>query len=76
MSARQTQRFWLVWNPAGRSPTVKHYTRELAETEAGRLAQQYIGQQFFVMKAVAGAVVVDVPVSSIEIFSRDLEVPF
>lgn len=72
-----TERFWLVWNPEGRSPMVKHYSRASADSEADRLAKQYIGQRFFVLKAMAGAVVDDVPVRAIEIVAPDPnEVPF
>jgi hypothetical protein len=44
-------RFWLVWNPEGRSPTCKHPSRESAQTEAGRLAKTFPGQRFWVLEA-------------------------
>lgn len=43
--------FWLVWNPAGSPPRMKHATLERAESEAGRLARSNPGQEFFVLRA-------------------------
>lgn len=55
MSKRKTlQRFWLVWNPQGRSPTCDHGSKRLATDEAKRLAKANPGQRFFVMRAVEG----------------------
>ncbi|KHJ56274.1 hypothetical protein LA66_06825 [Aureimonas altamirensis] len=48
-------RFWIVWNPRGRTPTRKHASRAMATNEAYRLAGMNPGEQFFVLKAVAGA---------------------
>ena len=45
------QKFWLVWNPAGRVPTVQHSSREAAEAEATRLAEKELGA-FYVLEAV------------------------
>lgn len=57
MSEREKAvRFWIVWNPNGRTPTRKHGSRALARNEAYRLAGMNPGEQFFVLKAVAGAV--------------------
>ena len=45
-------RFWMVWNPHGRSPTYRHESRESANKEAQRLARDNPGQVFVVLKAV------------------------
>ncbi len=43
--------FWLVWSPTGKSPpTKRHYTQGSAEREAGRLAANNPGQQFYVLE--------------------------
>lgn len=46
--------FWMVWNPAGRNPTHRHFTFEAAKSEAYRLSKQHPGHDFFVLKAVGG----------------------
>jgi hypothetical protein len=43
--------FWLVWCPQGTTPKYRHSTRESAETEAERLAQQDQSRDFYVVKA-------------------------
>lgn len=68
-------RFWMVWNPAGRPPSVKHFSRADADKEANRLAVLNPGQRFFVLKAVAGFVATDPPVKPIA-FERHDEAPF
>ena len=47
-------KFWLVWNPQGRSPTHRHPTRQMADQEARRLALLNPDQDFFVLKAMGG----------------------
>lgn len=55
------QMFWLVWSPTGqRPPSWKHATRDGAEREAERLAQQNRGAQFYVLAAVSRSRCVDV----------------
>lgn len=44
--------FWLVWNPRGGSPTVRHSTEDSALSEAKRLAERCPGDEFFILKAV------------------------
>lgn len=48
------RRFWMVWNPHGRAPTYKHFSRADAEKEAERLAHNNPSQSFYVLKAVGG----------------------
>jgi len=48
-----TWQFWIVWNPTGRNPTMRHRSEAEARTEAMRLATAYPGQDFIVMAAVA-----------------------
>lgn len=45
--------FWVVWRPRGGPPTVRHRTRQQADVEASRLAEENPGQGFFVLKAEA-----------------------
>jgi hypothetical protein len=42
---------YLVWNPAARLPTMRHYDKKSAVAESERLARANPGQQFFVMEA-------------------------
>ena len=48
-------RFWMIWNPQGRTPTMKHWSRTSADNEAARLAKENPAQKFYVLKAVGGA---------------------
>lgn len=54
MQKRFTATFWTVWCPTGGAPTVAHPSLSLATMEAERLARAHPGQQFVVMKSVAG----------------------
>lgn len=45
--------FWVVWCPAARPPFVRHDTEQRAVEEAERLARQYIGETFYVLRSVA-----------------------
>jgi hypothetical protein len=47
-----TQQFWMVFNPRSGAPTVRHPTKEKAETEARRLARKCPGETFFVLEAI------------------------
>lgn len=47
-------KFWLVYSPQGRAPTVQHPTFQAAEWEARRLATKFPGRQFFVLSAKRG----------------------
>jgi hypothetical protein len=44
-------RFWMVYGEGQRSPTYKHASRALAETEAARLAKANPSIAFYVLKA-------------------------
>lgn len=44
--------FWIVWNPDGRNPTVRHSTHASARAEAFRLAQANQEERFIVMESV------------------------
>jgi hypothetical protein len=46
--------FWMVWNPAHGNPTCKHPTFEQAREEARRLSHRHPGNDFFVLRCVAG----------------------
>ena len=55
-------RFWLVWNPAGRSPSHRHKSIEDAVKEAERLARQEPGQRFIVLEALRMCQVPELPI--------------
>lgn len=65
--------FWVVWNPLGRSPVVRHDSRESATREAERLAKANGSQRFYVLEArsvsVAGGV-------KTEVLEEDFSDPF
>lgn len=43
--------FWMVWNPDGRPPSVRHLSRISAVREAERLARSNPGECFYVLCA-------------------------
>ena len=45
-------KFWMVWNPNGGSPTVKHQSEDDAKTEAERLARIYPNKRFWVLESM------------------------
>jgi len=46
-------KFWIIWNPAYPEPPKKRYeTKDEARTVAVRMAQQFPGEQFFVLEAL------------------------
>jgi hypothetical protein len=47
-------KFWVVWCPDARSPTVKHWSKDSAAAEAVRLATANPALDFFVLKATRG----------------------
>lgn len=46
------RKYWMVNNPNGGASKTKHYSCELAELEAKRLASMYPGESFVVLEAV------------------------
>ncbi len=52
MMADTIGRFWMVWNPQGRSPTYRHHSRAEADAEARRLAAANPDKFFIVLKVV------------------------
>lgn len=48
-------RFWMVWSPAGRTPTVQHLSEASAKNEANRLARANPGSEFHVLQSVGTA---------------------
>lgn len=57
--------FWMVWNPAGNSPSFRHETEHGAVFEATRLARMSPGQSFFVLEAVKMVTKSDVTVEEL-----------
>lgn len=43
--------FWMVWNPQGRAPTVRHPTEDKARAEAFRLAASNPRDVFVILQA-------------------------
>ncbi|PQA72185.1 hypothetical protein [Brucella oryzae] len=73
--ASEYSKFWLVWRYGGASPTFKHFTKESAESEAGRLALKEPGAVFFVVKAVSGFQA-DIPtINTVKLIKGD-DIPF
>lgn len=68
-------RFWVVWNERGGSPTVQHAQKSEAMREARRLAVKCPGEQFHVLESVCTIVKDDVRVISHD-GERDEDVPF
>jgi hypothetical protein len=60
MTRKFEPEFFLVWNPAGRSPSVRHDRREDASREAERLARLQPDATFYVLRA-EGYCKVDAP---------------
>jgi hypothetical protein len=48
-----TNKFWMVWNPNGHSPSYKHPTEQSARAEATRLARISPSDHFYVLEAKA-----------------------
>lgn len=58
MSTNDIRKFWMI---KGAGPTsVRHPRRDIAESEADRLARQNPGEVFVVMEAVSAHRIVDV----------------
>jgi hypothetical protein len=55
--------FFVVWNPQGRSPMVRHVLRASAILEAERLARTCRGQEFIVLSAVESRKVNDMVIT-------------
>lgn len=68
--------FWLVWNPQGANPTMRHDSREAAQSEAERLARIAPGQRFYVLAALSVTEKVDVRTTHFDIMDLIDEVPF
>jgi hypothetical protein len=71
-------KFWVVYNPDGRTPTMMHARPELAVTEAKRLANNNHGQTFFVAEIKGYALVEKPDVFNYldKQFEQDMELPF
>lgn len=64
-------KFWLVWNPDGRAPSVKHPSSKTANDEAKRLAACCPGQAFVVLESCGEYCKTDVAYTP-----HKMEVPF
>ena len=67
-------KFFLVWNPAGRSPFCQHGTYQSARTEAERLARANPNQDFYVVVPMGRARKTDVEYE--EYLNPDDIIPF
>ena len=72
MSRKDT--FYIIWNPEGMNPRVRHDCWGSAAEEAQRLALANPGKDFFVMQALR-RVSTPKPIE-IEDFDTELDVPF
>jgi len=73
--ASEFSKFWMVWRSGGSAPTFKHFTKDAAEQEAGRLALKEPGAVFFVLKCVSGFQA-DIPViHPVKLLKSD-DIPF
>lgn len=70
----RAEAFYLVWNPEGMNPRVRHDSFGRAAEEAKRLALSNPGKEFFVMQAHRRVTIHNPLV--IEDFDTGLEVPF
>lgn len=70
--------FWMVYGDGQYAPTVKHDSREKAETEAKRLARINAGIKFFVLQTISMAEKPDVTFVRLTRGARDIddEIPF
>lgn len=70
-------KFWMVYSPQGGAPTRRHLSRDLANSEATRLARRNPTKDFFVLKVVGGFTCPQPEVERIEIRgSQAVEIPF
>lgn len=65
--------FFVVWNPNGRNPTMRHKSEQAARAEALRLARENQGQQFFILEACALFCKAEVTVTN---FTTTRDIPF
>lgn len=71
---RKPNAFFIIWNPEGMNPRVRHNDFGTAAVEAHRLALANPGKEFFVMQAHR-RVTTPTPIIT-EDFDTDLDVPF
>jgi hypothetical protein len=62
MEEKVMEKFWMLWNPKGASPTRQHKSIEAAIAEAERLARRDPGQEFYVLEALRMCEVPELPV--------------
>lgn len=63
--------YWVVWNPTGGPPRVRHYTHTSALQEAERLAKANPGQEFVVLQALHAR-----RATAMHVVDFDLDPPF
>lgn len=68
--------FWVVWNPQGNNPTMRHQSREAAQDEAERLARINPGQNFYVLASLSVSFKSDVTTTHFDVMELIDEVPF
>lgn len=51
----EDQKFWIVWNPEGKNPIVRHAYLHEAKKEAERLAVIHLSTDFYVLRVVGRA---------------------
>lgn len=68
--------FWVVWNPEGNVPFVRHQSRDIAQGEAERLARNNPGQSFYVLASLSVSRKSDVETTHFDVMELIDEVPF
>lgn len=68
--------FWVVSNPEGNVPFVRHQSRDLAQGEAERLARINPGQNFYVLASLSVSFKSDVTTTHFDVMELIDEVPF
>ena len=52
LAEKESQKFYMVYNPLGNTPRQRHSTKESALTEAERLAKLHKDKTFYVLEAI------------------------
>lgn len=65
MNNNNTEKFWMIWTPSGRSPVVTHQTIESALKESERLALSNPGNEYYILVSSHKVVTTSVDVTEI-----------
>lgn len=65
-SKNMSHKFWMVYNPNGKKPTVSHSTEKEAKAEAKRLATLAPGERFCVLESMYECVTAAPTIKTVE----------